>query len=364
MGDVVSLKKPPETNDSPDIDSIANQQIKRRQLTAMEWLERRTQPYIVWTMSISAAIRTVYVFTEHIVDLTKIGALNTFINAVTGIALALISDLTIVIAGRRRKLYNQHLFNAKLALASAKKSQLELWQVEVKRLEEQVNANNFAMWAAMIMSIYASASYLITSAGVTGALGMASASAIAGYTLYLAYFHAVQTDEIKEDGTAEVATAISEQLNFIRVEEIARIRNEFANGQTAMSIPARLALIAGGLSVPEQRRVMPTLGLLLRSGDVPIAEDEDDITSWYTVRSIAIMIRDAGKSTATLESIMRNVRRRLGDNAEKHPDQIRVLPGTGWMIEPEFALDFFDLPKPANSNEDENLDNRVIVDAD
>lgn len=346
---------PTQTNSMPSkIDP--NERIARKKLSAMEWLERRTQPYIVWAMLIAAAARTVYTFTDHLVDITKFGTMNYGINVLTGLALALISDLTIVIAGRRGKLYKKDLFAAKMAQAQARKAQAAMWAVEVKRLDEQVASNKMAMWVAMGMSVYASASYLITSTSATGALPMIGASALGAYVLYLAYFHSVQTDEMKEDGTQEVAEQISEQLNMIRVEEIARIRGEFSAGQTAMSVPARLALIAGGLSVPDQRRVMPTLGLLLRSGDTIDAPEDEDLTGWYSVREIAIMIRDAVLSKAKFESIMRNVRHRLDSNAEKHPDAIRYLSGQGWMVESAFAIEFFNLPAP--------IDEERIVESD
>ena len=325
--------------------SPINDTIAPRKLSAMEWLERRTQPYIVWVMSISAAVRTVYVFTDRIVDLTKLGAFNTFLNIITGIALALISDLTIVIAGRRKKLYTKELFNAKLARANARKSQVEVWAVLVEQLEQQVKANDTAMKIAMIMSIGASATYLVTSSGATGWFAVLTASFIAAYTLYLAYFHAVQTDEIKDDGQQEVADTIKTQLNLIRVEEIARIRSDFTNGATAMSVPARLALIAGGLSVPEQRRVMPTLTLLLRSADVTNDdEDDDDGTVWYEVHEVATLIRDIKQMNIQFESIKRRVRRKLLDHAEKYPEGIRMVDGRGWIVESSLALSIFDLP--------------------
>lgn len=325
--------------------SPINDTIAPRKLTAMEWLERRTQPYIVWVMSISAAVRTVYVFTDRIVDLTKLGAFNTFLNIITGVALALISDLTIVIAGRRKKLYTKELFNAKLARANARKSQVEVWAVLVEQLEQQVKANDTAMKIAMIMSIGASATYLVTSSGATGWFAVLTASFIAAYTLYLAYFHAVQTDEITEDGQQEVADTIKKQLNLIRVEEIARIRSDFTNGATAMSVPARLALIAGGLSVPEQRRVMPTLTLLLRSADVTNDdEDDDDGTVWYEVHEVATLIRDIKQMNIQFESIKRRVRRKLLDHAEKYPEGIRMVDGRGWIVESSLALSIFDLP--------------------
>jgi len=296
-------------------------------------------------MSISAAVRTVYVFTDRIVDLTKLGAFNTFLNIITGVALALISDLTIVIAGRRKKLYTKELFNAKLARANARKSQVEVWAVLVEQLEQQVKANDTAMKIAMIMSIGASATYLVTSSGATGWFAIISASFIAAYTLYLAYFHAVQTDEITEDGQQEVADTIKKQLNLIRVEEIARIRSDFTNGATAMSVPARLALIAGGLSVPEQRRVMPTLTLLLRSADVTNDdEDDDDGTVWYEVHEVATLIRDIKQMNIQFESIKRRVRRKLLDHAEKYPEGIRMVDGRGWIVESSLALSIFDLP--------------------
>jgi len=296
-------------------------------------------------MSISAAVRTVYVFTDRIVDLTKLGAFNTFLNIITGVALALISDLTIVIAGRRKKLYTKELFNAKLARANARKSQVEVWAVLVEQLEQQVKANDTAMKIAMIMSIGASATYLVTSSGATGWFAVLTASFIAAYTLYLAYFHAVQTDEITEDGQQEVADTIKKQLNLIRVEEIARIRSDFTNGATAMSVPARLALIAGGLSVPEQRRVMPTLTLLLRSADVTNDdEDDDDGTVWYEVHEVATLIRDIKQMNIQFESIKRRVRRKLLDHAEKYPEGIRMVDGRGWIVESSLALSIFDLP--------------------
>jgi hypothetical protein len=344
-----------ESQEVPPIAPDVSAKIQRHQLTAMEWIERKTQPYIVWIMSISAALRTVFVFTDRIVDLSKLGVFNAGLNVTTGIALALISDLTIVIAGRRRKLFNQKLFAAKLAKASAKKNQVELWGVEVARLQEQMRANNTAMWLAMFMSIYASATYLITSSGTVGFLGTLGASAIAAYTLFLGYFHAVQTDEIKEDGTQEVSDLISENLNLLRVEEIARIRAEFAVGRANMAVPARLALIAGGLSVPEQRRIMPTLSLLLRApGETESDDEEDETTRWYSVRDIAVMLRESGKSTISLDNIMRNVRRRLADNAEKHQEVIRLVSARGWVAEPAFAIDFFSLPAPIDETQGEH----------
>lgn len=329
-------------------------QVPRKKLGVMEWLERRSRSYIVIATSIAAVIRGFYLFTDKLVNLTRFPLLNYPLSIVTGIIMSIVSELTISIAGRRHKLYKQQLYAAKMALASANKQTAEMWKVEVERIQDQVHANLWAMRVSMAMSLVAAASYLIDSTGAEGFIQFLIASSLAGYVLYMMYYHGVQADEIKEDGSAETAQLIKETLNVIRVEEVNRLRSELQNMGT-LSVPARLALIASGLPVPDQRQVMPTVRLLLKGESEP--EEVTDTSHWYTMKDVALA-KGEDLIRGNADNITRKYRRRCADNAHKFPESIRLDPMRGWLIEPQFAKDFFDL---ASCDDDEQ--GKVIVDA-
>lgn len=310
----------------------------------MEWLERRSQPYIVGSMAIVAVLRGFYLFTDKLVNLAHYPALNAGLSLMTGILLSGASELTITIAGRRHKLFKVQLFNTKLALASATLKQKPIWDVEVERLADQVKANAWAMRISMDMSLLAAASYLIDSTGAAGFIAFAMASALAAYVLYLMYYHGVQTDEIKEDGSADTAESIKESLNVIRVEELTRLRTTLASA--AVSLTARLALIASGLPIPDQRQVIPILKLLLR---VEEEQDEQDGTQgWLSTRDIALRAGEDLQERKA-DDAMRKYRRRLSSNAHRYPERIRLDPVRGWLIEPSLAESFFGLAPVASS---------------
>ncbi|MBA3824623.1 MAG: hypothetical protein H0X24_12110 [Ktedonobacterales bacterium] len=320
----------------------------------MEWLEKKSQPYIVIATTIAAVIRGFYLFTDKLVNLTQLPWLNLPLSVVTGIIMSIVSELTISIAGRRHKLYKQQLYIAKMSAANATKQTKEIWQVEVERLKDQVAANILAMRVSMVMSLVAASSYLIDSTGAQGLISFLVASSLAGYVLYMMYYHGVQTDEIKEDGSQETADNILDTLNAIRIEEVQRLRTELQNMAT-LSVPARLALIASGLPITSQKAVMPTVRLLLKQEEPE--EERTDISGWYTMKEIALhMGEDLIHGNA--DNITRKYRRRCADNAHKFPESIRLDPMRGWLIEPEFAKEFFDLP-----DSDVVVGNGTIVDA-
>lgn len=332
--------------------------IERKKIGAMEWLEKRSQPYIVYATAAAAVIRGFYLFTDKLINLAKIPALNIPLSILTGIIMSITSELTISIAGRRHKLYKAKLYAAELGAASANKAQKPIWDVEVKRLNDQVKANLLAMRVSMGMSLLAAASYLIDSTGAAGIIPMLIASSLAGYVLYMMYYHGVQTDEIKEDGSAETAEEILETLNVIRVEEVARLRAELQNA-ASLSVPARIALIASGLPIPDQRRIMPTVKLLLRADDGSDPEGADDAASWYTMRDIAMM-KGEDFTQRRADDIMRKYRRKVSDNAHKHPADIRLDPMRGWLVEPVFAEAFFDLPPMPGTASSSQAGSRVV----
>lgn len=320
---------------------------ERPRFSFMEWLERRSQPYIVGSMAIVAVLRGFYLFTDKLVNLAHYTALNATLSLVTGVLLSCASELTITIAGRRHKLFKVQLFNAKLALASATLKQKPIWEVEVERLADQVKANAWAMRISMGMSLLAAASYLIDSTGAVGFIGFAIASALAAYVLYLMYYHGVQTDEIVEDGTAETADAIREELNLIRIEEIARLRSTLASA--AVSPTGRLALIASGLPIPDQRQVMPILRLMLRAESPE--EEADPTATWLAMRDVALR---AGEDliNRTVDDVTRKYRRKCASQARRYPDLIQLHPVRGWIVEPTFVEGFFDLSSLGESGQE------------
>lgn len=331
----------------------------RPRFSFMQWLERRSQPYIVGSMAIVAVLRGFYLFTDKLVNLAHYRALNAVLSLLTGLLLSGASELTITIAGRRHKLYKSQLFNAKLALASAPSKQQPIWAVEVERLTDQVRANAWAMRFSMGMSLLAAASYLIDSTGAAGFLGFAVASALAAYVLYLMYYHGVQTDEITEDGSAATADAIREELNLIRLEEIARLRGTLA--ASGVSPAGRLALIASGLPIPDQRQVMPILRLMLRAEtpDVPT----DPTASWLSMREVALR---AGEDLVNrhVDDVTRKYRRKCAAQARRYPDLLQLHPTRGWIVEPTFAEGFFDLstlPEGQQSREDSDIPDGAVI---
>src|SRR5690348_11327889 len=107
----VTVVSADEPTDRPDRRSTTND---RPRVSFMQWLERRSQPYIVGSMAIVAVLRGFYLFTDKLVNLAHYPALNAVLSLVTGILLSGASELTITIAGRRHKLFKVQLFNAKL----------------------------------------------------------------------------------------------------------------------------------------------------------------------------------------------------------------------------------------------------------
>lgn len=307
-------------------------------ISAMEWLERRSQPYIVITMAIVAVVRGFYIFSDKLVNLAHVPAINVPLSIGTGVALALASELTVTIAGRRGKRNTTLLYNARLALASCPERQRELWEVEVERLREQVQANKWALRIAMLMSLVAAASYLIDSTGAVGFVPFLIASAIAGYVLYLMYYHGVQTDEIPDDKSAAVASIIEDRLHALRiglVEDLQRMRD------TELLTPgAKMAIIAAGLPVPAQRQMMPVIRLMMRPAEA--VEPEDETAGWLSMRDIAEIKGEVGDGR-TLDNLTRKYRRRASDNAHAYPDKIKLDPVRGWLVEPSFADGFFKL---------------------
>jgi hypothetical protein len=194
------------------------------------------------------------------------------------------------------------------------------------------------MRISMGMSLLAAASYLIDSTGAVGFLAFAVASALAAYVLYLVYYHGVQTDEIREDGAAETAETIRAELNLIRIEEIARLRSTLASA--SVSPAGRLALIASGLPIPDQRQVMPILRLMLRAEEPET--DADPTANWLTMRDVALRAGD-DLASRHLDDVTRKYRRKCAANVRRFPDLIQLHPTRGWIVEPTFAEGFFNL---------------------
>lgn len=348
----------PDTDRGGENAPITPPPVLPKKVGVMEWLERRSQPYIVIATSIAAVIRGFYLFTDKLINLTHIPLLNIPLSVGTGIIMSIVSELTISIAGRRHKLYKAQLYAAKMSLATANKQQKEVWKVEVERLGEQVKGNLLAMRVSMGMSLVAAASYLIDSTGAAGFIQFATASALAGYVLYMMYYHGVQTDEIKDDGAIETEERIIHELNLMRVEEVGRLAVDLRS-QGTLSVPARLALIASGLRAPAQRQVMPTVRLLLNQPTTN--DDELDTANWYTIRDIALMLgKDlVGKSSRDIDNICRNYRRKASDHAHQFPDRVRLDPVRGWVVEPDYAADLYDLPDGVIT-----VNGNLVVDAD
>jgi len=328
-------------------------ELKRKPVSTMERLETQSQPYIVGTMAIVAAVRTMYIFTDKLVNLTQWGVVNVIFSGVSGLLLAVVSELSISIAGRRHKRYKTLLYQAKMAQAVAKKKDRDLWEVEVKKLTDSVAANLFMMRVAMGMSLYAAASYLIDSIGATGvhqaglfAQGIAtlSAVAIAGYVLYLMYYHGVQTDEITEDLTESMAIHVEDALARIRVDALERIRGRLDNQE--LSVPAELALIASGLPITSQRLVMPTVKLLLGARE-DRDDDGDNTATWWNMKQLALACGENFASGRKADDITRKYRRRCADNAEKYQDDIRIDTERGYIVNPDFAKDFWGISDDA-----------------
>ncbi|HKD73985.1 MAG TPA: hypothetical protein VKB76_00765, partial [Ktedonobacterales bacterium] len=275
--------------------------------------------------------------------------------------LAIISEITISIAGRRAKAFRALLYQAEQARAVGKKRDRELWDVEIKKLRDQVKANVWMMRGAIVLSLYAGASYLIDSIGLTGhqhtdrlatGISVLSAVAIVGYVLWLVVYHGVQTDEIPEDGTSETAARIQDQLNLMRIEEMARLRDDLAS--RSLDVGARLALIASGLPITGQRLVMPTIKLLLGRGEDD-GDGVDELAGWWNMRTLALACGEDFTSGRKPDDITRKYRRRCSDNAEKYRDTIRMHPMLGWVVEPQFAKEFWNIP--------DDLFNRMFADA-
>lgn len=315
-----------------------------RKFSLIHWLERPSQPYIVASMAIVAVRRGFYLFTDKLINLSHYPAINAPLSLFTGILLSGSSELSITFAGRRHKLYKQQLFTARLALASATPKQKPMWEIEVERLSDQVRANLWAMRISMGMSLLAAASYLIDSTGTAGFLAFLVASALAGYVLYLMYYHGVQTDEIKEDTAGRMAESIRDELNVIRLEEMGRLREALRT--TSVNPSGRLAIIASGLSIPDQRQVIPILRLLLRIEEP--ADQVSETATWLSTRDLALH-KGADMATRKADDVMRKYRRRLSSNADHFPQQIRLDPIRGWLIEPTFAQEFFNLPSQSGS---------------
>jgi hypothetical protein len=304
-----------------------------------------------------AVLRGFYLFTDRLVNLAHYPWLNLPLSVGTGILLSVASELTITIAGRRHKRFKAQLFNARLAHASATGKHQPIWAVEVERLTEQVSANQWAMRVSMAMSLLSAASYLIDSTGAASVLAFVVAVALAGYTLFLMYFHGVQTEAIHDDGTAETAAALRDALHRIRLEETVRLRTLLQ--EATVSPSARLALIASGLPIPDQRQVLPILRLLLR---VEEHTETDSTAVWLTMRDVALRAGDdlVGRKA---DDVARKYRRRCSDNAHKHPETIRLDAGRGWIVEPDFAVTFFHLPPERAAASEAAWPSSLIVEA-
>ena len=133
----------------------------------------------------------------------------------------------------------------------------------------------------------------------------------------------------------ETAARIQDQFNLMRIEEMARLRDDLAS--RSLDVGARLALIASGLPITGQRLVMPTITLLLGRG-------EDDACG------------EDFASGRKPDDITRKYRRRCSDNAEKYREKIRMHPVFGWVVEQQFAKDFWNIP--------DELFSRMFVEAE
>lgn len=354
----------------PDRGGMVPPKLEPKKLTAMEKLERRSQAPIVIIMAIVAALRTVFIFTDRVIDFSRVAGLNIAISLITGLALAFISEITISIAGRRHKLFKVLQYQAEMSGAVAKKRDKDLWSVEMRRLKEQVSANLFMMRLAIGMSLYAAASYLVESVGTTGAkhdslvaqgASLLSAVMIAGYAQYLVYFHGVQTDEIKEDQSEALAVQVQNKINEMRVLAMENFIGRLSNAELT---PAQeFGFIGSGLPVTAQNQYAPLLRMLagLRPED---ADEEDhagriDTSGWYSLNDIAIL---QGKlplpnitqlTSAEIRKKTDNIKRPLRSKLDRYRDRFgdiacegkfQLDPTRSYIVEPSFAHDFFELP--------------------
>lgn len=333
--------------------------IPRKQMSPMERLETQSQPYIVYIMAGVAVIRGFYLFTDKLVNLSHYPAVNFPLSIVTGLALSLVSEITVSIAGRRQKRYANKLFQAELMVASCPKSQKDIWATQVKHFKEQKSANTTALYVSMGMSLIAASSYLIDSTRAALGVPMLIASALAAYVLYLMFYHGVQTDEIRADGTDETAEQIFEEMNALRVDAMARLRQQFATAE--MGIPQMLPIIASGLPIQDRRQVMPILKLLIgKEEPEALQEDDDDTSSWWSMKQLALVAgEDFSKRKA--DDITRKYRRRVSDNAHKFPEYIKLDPVKGWLIEPSFAAKLFSVPPAIPLEQSIVVDGTVVT---